>query len=150
MGENMESLQKSLNTIQAGNAAIAADLETISQRQKQVVDGIKRLAAKGSAAKNELDDLAKQAEEVAKSVVETTQKAQQAAHPPTPGHDLPSGAHPDQGLPSGGAHPDAGLPGQGHISGQPVPGGGHPSGQPLPGGERPNQGLPGTPEPKKR
>jgi hypothetical protein len=146
----MADLQTSLNTIQAGTAAISKDLDAIAEHQQKLVQALKQVAVKGSAAKNELEDLTAQAEAVAKDVIYTAQQAQQVAHPPQagqglpsggahPGHDLPSGAHPDAGLPSGGAHPDAGLPGQGHISGQP-----------LPGGERPDAGLPPTAEPKKR
>lgn len=63
--------------------------------------------------------------------------------PGTPSHPIasptpPSGAHPDQGLPSGGARPDNTLPA----------GGAHPD-QGLPaGGARPDNTLPGTPSTK--
>jgi uncharacterized phage infection (PIP) family protein YhgE len=111
MAETLDSLQKSLNVIQAGNAAIAQDLQTISDRQKKLTEGLKKVATAGSAARSELQDLANQAEEIAKSVAQTTQKAQQAAHPATADQGLPgSPGHPSQGLPNAPAKPDQGLP----------------------------------------
>jgi hypothetical protein len=150
----MADIQQSLNTIQAGTAAISKDLEAIAEHQQRLAQALKQLAVKGTAAKNELEDLSNQAEAVAKDVIYTAQQAQQVAHPPQAGQGLPSGgAHPGHDLPSG-ARPDHGLPGQGQIDnalpGQP----GHISGQPVPpgkpgGGERPDAGLPPTGQPKK-
>jgi ABC-type transporter Mla subunit MlaD len=139
MAETLDSLQKSLNVIQAGNAAIAQDLQTISDRQKKLTEGLKKVATAGSAARNELQDLANQAEEIAKSVAQTTQKAEQAAHPAHAGQGLPGQGRPDQGLPGSPGHPDQGLP----------PSPGHPS-QGLPNAPaKPDQGLPPTGQPKK-
>jgi uncharacterized phage infection (PIP) family protein YhgE len=140
MSSNIQDLGTSLDTIQKKNAQLSQDLQKIGEQQKKLVEALKRGLSAGSIARNEIEQLSKQAEQVASSITETQQTANELANPAHPDHGLPSGgARPDQGLPSGGAHPDQGLPGQGHVSGQPVPG------QP----NRPDQGLPPTGQPKK-
>ena len=173
MGD-LENMQNALNTIQKSNAEIAKDLETISANQKKLAEKLGQAAAAGGAAKQELQQLTKQAEDIAKSITETEQKADSASGGSKPGQPLP-------GQPGHGSGQPVPPPGQGggtlpaqppHASGQPVPGGVHPSGQPVPPpgqgggtlpappphgsgqpvptppGGKPDAGLPPTPEPK--
>lgn len=125
MGD-LQDMEKALNTIQSANAEIAKDLEQIGANQTKLAKALAGAAAVGSAAKSELEQLTKQAEQIASDISETEQKADAVSGGSQPGNALPGGPPP-------------------HASGQPVPGRGHVDAGLPPSPGHPGAGLPNAP-----